>query len=639
MLEVKNIYKKIKTDKKDVVILNDISFKFSNNGLYGIFGESGAGKTTFLNIIEGIDKNFSGDLFFNNKKYKNYEEVKNDFSICFQSNTLLSDFNVLENLKLECDLYGIDYKNIEDLLEKFDLLYLKNKKINELSGGEIQRICIIRSLLKKPKVIFLDEPTGSVDSKNAGLIFDYLKEISKEVLVIVVSHDIESLKKYSNFLLEIKKNKLSIIEYKYITPCKSDNSSKKIRTKFKDIIKKFSKEHLKKFTTQNTGLFISFLVICIIFSCLISSYLSFEYINKNLHLYFFNTNYYTISKKVENQNYDALSLIKYERPLKNEVDLILNNNDFITDISFDYYFNYTKIFINDIEFNELITFEPYEGNEKVYYCSNQLFNKIKTHEISLKINLELPYSLDGETLYNNINIIENNVKFNLIDELSLVDSYKIYYPYYYYKNLFSSYKINGNNQKEINLYKYILDSANDSIESSYKLVLFSDNFNLINKDVYSKTFDIVNNCKTSWESYYSLASTIIYFVSIFLIIALFGVFFLYSYLFFIRILSNRRNVAILKILGCDNRTIFKIFISDILLILGISLLLGLIIGWIIFYMFNTFFEISSILNQALYFSGIYGSFLILFFLAIYCLLIFYKAYLKKINIKEELNSI
>lgn len=235
MIELKNISKTYKSKtSKETKALNNISLKFNNNGMTFILGKSGSGKSTLLNIIGGLDKYDSGDLVILGKSSSDF--TKSDFDsyrntyigFIFQEFNMLYDYDVYGNIALALQLQKkeINKSKIEELLEKLDLKGLEHRQINELSGGEKQRVAIARALIKNPKIILADEPTGNLDSKTGKQVMDLLKEISKEKLVIIVSHDIESAKKYSDRIIEIKdgsivrdtnKCEYNNIKYKYET--------------------------------------------------------------------------------------------------------------------------------------------------------------------------------------------------------------------------------------------------------------------------------------------------------------------------------------------------------------------------------------------------------------------------------------
>ena len=210
---------KIYQSKKGMktIALSDISLDFESKGFTIITGKSGSGKSTLLNIIGGLDKYDSGNIIILNKNSKDFtqedfDSYRNTYvGFVFQEFNILEDYNVYENIimALQLQQQKIDDSKIEEILKKLELVNLKYRKVNELSGGQKQRVAIARALIKNPSIILADEPTGNLDSTTGKQVMDLLKEISKEKLVIVVSHDIELANMYGDRIIEIKDGKVA----------------------------------------------------------------------------------------------------------------------------------------------------------------------------------------------------------------------------------------------------------------------------------------------------------------------------------------------------------------------------------------------------------------------------------------------
>lgn len=216
---------KVKSLKKTYVMKNgqeargilDISFDLGESGFVFVVGKSGSGKSTLLNLIGDIDTPTSGDIIVNGKNIKDFSEKDKNLykshycGFIFQDYKLINELNVYENillsLEINNDLENADSR-IKTLLEKLGLKGYENKNINELSGGEKQRVSIARSLIKNPKIILCDEPTGNLDKKTSTQILDLLKEISKNCLVFIVSHDLKACNKYATRRLVINEGLL-----------------------------------------------------------------------------------------------------------------------------------------------------------------------------------------------------------------------------------------------------------------------------------------------------------------------------------------------------------------------------------------------------------------------------------------------
>ena len=212
MIELKNIYKTYKSKKGiNTKALDNISLKLPDTGFVFIVGKSGSGKSTLLNIISGLDKEDSGEIIVDGKslkrfKSKDYDYYRNKYiGFVFQEFNLINEYNVYDNILLSLKLQKkkASKEDCDTMLSNLGLENLGNRKVYELSGGQKQRVSIARALIKNPKVLIADEPTGSLDQESGKQIFEILKKISKDKLVIVVSHDIESAKMYGDNIIEI----------------------------------------------------------------------------------------------------------------------------------------------------------------------------------------------------------------------------------------------------------------------------------------------------------------------------------------------------------------------------------------------------------------------------------------------------
>ncbi|MFL2988328.1 MAG: ABC transporter ATP-binding protein [Candidatus Neomarinimicrobiota bacterium] len=217
LLDIKNISKSFKINNKNNFILKNLSFAVDHNQIVSIYGASGSGKSTLLNIISGLLSYDSGEIIFNsNIMDKNFDFSnfrKNDLGIIFQEDHLLLEFNVIENIMLPSIISGNNknnaYEVAYDLLERFNLLSIKDSYSSTLSGGEKQRVSILRSIVNKPKLIIADEPTGSVDEANKEQIFNLFNDIIKDYdsSIIIATHD-NNVSKISNKILNLSKGKV-----------------------------------------------------------------------------------------------------------------------------------------------------------------------------------------------------------------------------------------------------------------------------------------------------------------------------------------------------------------------------------------------------------------------------------------------
>lgn len=214
MLELHNIFKEYYIDKKPLPVLKDINLAFSDNGFVSILGPSGCGKTTLLNLIGGLDHYTSGDLLVDGKSTSTFKDSdwdayrNNRVGFVFQNYNLIPHLTIVENVELSLTLVGKSKKErlqkAIDVLSKVGLETEILKRPNQLSGGQMQRVAIARAMINDPNIILADEPTGALDSVTSMQVMDVLKDISKDRLVIMVTHNAEISTKYSTRQIRLK---------------------------------------------------------------------------------------------------------------------------------------------------------------------------------------------------------------------------------------------------------------------------------------------------------------------------------------------------------------------------------------------------------------------------------------------------
>lgn len=203
-LKISHLTKKYDYKQETQILFENLNIIFPEYGIVSIIGQSGCGKTTLLHILAGIEKNYEGHVFINNRDIKTIKNYKRDYlALIYQNYRLLDFLNVYDNCIIYNKIKGNKYtkKEVNQLLQIFDLEKEKYKKINELSGGQKQRVAIIRALLAHCPIILCDEPTGALNEENRKLVYQYLKLYSKKHLIIIVSHDM-TIKQYSDYIID-----------------------------------------------------------------------------------------------------------------------------------------------------------------------------------------------------------------------------------------------------------------------------------------------------------------------------------------------------------------------------------------------------------------------------------------------------
>lgn len=238
MLELEKISKSYKTGSFVQQALKEVSIQFRNNEFVAILGASGSGKTTLLNIIGGLDQYDSGDLIINNKSTKKFKAIDWDryrnhcVGFIFQNYNLIPHISILDNVEMGMTLSGVNSKTrkkkAKEALKKVGLLEHIHKKPNQLSGGQMQRVAIARALVNNPDIILADEPTGALDTKTSIQIMDLIKDIAKDKLVIMVTHNPDLAKDYATRIIEFKDG-TKISDSNPVTEKEKDTSILKIK--------------------------------------------------------------------------------------------------------------------------------------------------------------------------------------------------------------------------------------------------------------------------------------------------------------------------------------------------------------------------------------------------------------------------
>ncbi len=218
MLEIKHIKKSYKTGDFVQKALNDVSIQFRQNEFVAILGPSGSGKTTLLNVLGGLDHYDSGDLIINGKSTKNFKAAdwdayrNNSVGFIFQSYNLIGHISIQDNVEMALTLSNVKKKKrrkrAREALKSVGLLEHAHKRPNQLSGGQMQRVAIARSLVNNPDIILADEPTGALDSNTSKQIMDLIQKIASDKLVIMVTHNQDLAYQYATRVIEVKDGKV-----------------------------------------------------------------------------------------------------------------------------------------------------------------------------------------------------------------------------------------------------------------------------------------------------------------------------------------------------------------------------------------------------------------------------------------------
>ena len=313
MIELKNCNKIYKNGN---IGLENVSVIFPATGLIGIYGKSGSGKSTLLNCLGGLDKFTDGKIIFNQEECKSLEDYS---TYIFQEYKLIEELSVIDNLKIAMPDAAMD--NIDKLLERFNILHLKENKINAISGGQRQRVEVIRALLQDASILLCDEPDASLDDENKYKIFSALKDYSTDKLILVVSHNREFLKEYADAYITIEDGRIT---ENTIKEAPEGIRGQKIKTKSLSLKNAFylARNNLKKNKLKSAMtlifLFLSLTMLSVLFTIL----------SMNLSRLFYyaltenNIQHITLSPFDENKQYPQEISISSESAKEMNVDVI-----------------------------------------------------------------------------------------------------------------------------------------------------------------------------------------------------------------------------------------------------------------------------------------------------------------------------
>ncbi len=213
MIILKNVNKYYQTGGEKIHAVRNLSVTFPNSGLIFILGPSGSGKSTLLNLLGGLDLPDNGEIWIEDKELSTFSKsertnyLNSYLGFVFQEYNILKDLSLKENITLPLEIQGYSRKKIrqkfKEIIEAVDLTGLEKRKVHQLSGGQKQRIAIARALIKDPKLIIADEPTGNLDSETSHNIFQLFKKLADDRLVIIVTHDEESALEFADMIVRI----------------------------------------------------------------------------------------------------------------------------------------------------------------------------------------------------------------------------------------------------------------------------------------------------------------------------------------------------------------------------------------------------------------------------------------------------
>ena len=684
-------------DKKKKYVLKDVTLSLSSHGLVTILGKSGSGKSTLLNLLGKIDSPSEGTVYFNNEDINKYKEKdlstyhSQCVSFIFQHYHLLDKQTALYNVMLPMLISGKSHQSAKQeaiiLLNEFGLNEdLFNKRCIDLSGGERERIAILRSFINKPLVLLADEPTGALDKTNAVLVMESLKKISKTSLVVLVTHNKELAKKYSDRILHMQDGK--VIKDERINGIYNQkekvtiNKNRPNQAWLNQIVKsnfiKRFKRNIFSISALTIGLVSSLLIIGFSNgkeqSILKSMQKQFDYGSASINK----------ENKIRNPN-SPITLIQTIRPSQEEIQELTNEyEDFHICYSYDALLTpYPEISINDAIIEDFAYMPIYSFtdestnhellikgklpgfdtlnqvviNTKAYNELNKIFKfdclnsyiRIKDqHSYSYYTNnIETPYITDYFTYDRLVQIV------GVVDEITFLNMPKIYYSFKALDNYLDDTYLNNLSayDYQISWKQRIIEAQDNEDISSYTCRLFLKDYRNIDKLKTAKEeiadYVITSNALTIEETLFSLVEAASVGMEVFLAIALVGVAMIIGIISFASYNEDIKDSAILLCLGAKRDDIALIYIIESMLLGLIAIVLSFFISFLLtkpinllINKFTSLIDVIDIPFKMFYNHAFFLPIIVFVGTLLICTISTYLpiAFSKKISLKEELKA-
>lgn len=621
LIEIKNLNKTFVKNNNQCVVFDKANYRFPDKGFFALGGKSGSGKTTFLNLLLGIEKPTSGEIIYKNKNIKNFyrdEKIlyyQNEIAIIFQRYNLFENLNAIDNVRIATNFTREKEETINALFEKFGLSNHKYSKVSTLSGGEKQRLAIIRALVKNPSILLADEPTGALDEKNSIILLEYLKEIAKTRLVIMITHNVKFAEQYVDEMIYIKDKQI-------VANLREKNANyhffeqKNILFKLNILsLKKIIQAHFSQDIFKNCVVFISSLVAYLFLFLSVGFYNGIEISSVEESRKTLLYNFASISKEeIVHLESSSISLSKQTRPsietmeeLKNDladfiykpnlsyflpsyIEVSTSENNFSTCALYPFFIDESVLEIispcvngrlpSTYQFNEIIVNRSYAE----LFSSNDVIGR----QIIFRHDAICPFLYNDSLIQEKYSLAIPMTIVGVIDEFSFLSTPKIFYSY----SAFESYldkliMVETSNKlgKQFSYLDYILSISDDSPISSYSYYLFFgkeganhlteylDNFNDDNEltitSLYYENMTLYKNLMMSFATIFLLFSLIVLIVAILMLVLVSSA----SYF------KRKRESAVLTILGIRSFDIYKIYFIENFIIVFLSYLASLIFSY------------------------------------------------------------
>ena len=602
MLELKNISKSFFIEKSELKVLKNISINFRKNEFVSIIGKSGSGKTTLLNIIGLLDEDYCGKIYLKGRNISSYKKLLNDkllrskIGFVFQDYNLIEELTVYQNIDLALKIKGIRKKgDIDFVLKKCNILSLKYKRVNYLSGGEKQRVAIARTLVTNPDIILLDEPTGALDKQNSESIIEFIKEVFYDKLVIMITHDKILAKKYSDRIIILEDGRILYDSSPYLFTDTSKLFISKRKMNYLDNIK-YSFVNLKRKKFRNVLTIIAITISITVLSLVMFLSSGFKVKIMEYKRSFLITYPLVITKNTKREYFkNKINRYDYNDSKTLDTGFILSFNEFCKDNNIKCLKKYNKKIMiktleNDLVFSSYLDKKYLKQNYKLVkgrfplndyetlvkidknYVNGKLFDYFGT--TSSSVNYDYFLSKTFTQVNNNINlsivgivkpksklgfdeIIDNNSDFLYRSSLDRVIKDKKVYSIYVY------------GKKEI-----VKEYLNSFPDIKYQDV--------------SKIFEeYISKILVNVQTVLMIFSFISIFISLILIVSI----------TYTAGLEREKEIGILKSLGARKLDIRRLFTNEVIILSSFSVFISLLLMLSIIPIFNNvFYKYSGIKN-------------------------------------------
>ena len=631
-IEVRNVSRVYKSQdgQEEKYALDHVSFSLPSKGLITIIGKSGSGKSTIINMLGLLDKPTSGHIYINkesinNWKRKRIEKYHNkDIGIIFQHYHLLDNHSVIYNIMLSAMIAGDKEKTAKQkaiqALESISFpKNLYDNKVKDLSGGEKERVAILRAIINNPKILLCDEPTGALDSKNSIAVMELLKTISKDRLVVLVSHNLILTKEYADRIITIKDGKIEKDESinpieESFKPSKKEkyghNPSWSNKITFQNFKRRIVR-NLISIITLTIGLVSTLLIIGFSNGSAPSiSEVSYRQLDYGVT---------TLSKEIsENIAGSKMSLVQQSRPKFEDLepykdildDYEIENNfsalvpsyldislgeEKLTEFTYHPIYSFSEQFIDKTLL--IHGYFPAEDNLFEVVINKRAYDLLKQKGVPnpLDINLNISYDKEfhfytGDERNPSINDVFSYQKtihiVGVVDEMNFLSTPKIYYPYKALVEYLFDYPVNNLSlyyERTISWYERVATASGSDEISSYSYYLFLKDINNA-----SEIADHINQIKDPFvleSTPVTLRVTLLNLVDaatmgmgVFLIIAILGTALILGIVSFSSYSEDKKVIAILSCLGANRNDITDIYVLENIIVAVIALLFSFLLS-------------------------------------------------------------